>query len=188
MRRLPCLSRRYGPAGRPRSRQSSSLAEPDDPRDHPVRAGSATDVIPRIVFEPLAAQLGQPIVVENRAARAARIGAAAVAKAEPDGYTLLAHSNAHTIAPRSTPISPTIRPAISPDQPFGAVPERADHRAVEGHQDHPGVRRRRQGQARQLQLRVGRRRLRHALSAPRSSSLTAGLDASTSRSRAAPRR
>ena len=61
----------------------------------PFGAGSATDVIPRIVFEPLSAQLGQAIVVENRVGAGGTLGVAAAATAEADGYTLLAHSNAH---------------------------------------------------------------------------------------------
>ena len=47
----------------------------------PFGAGSATDVIPRIVFDELAARLGQPIIVENRGGAGGTIGAAAVAKA-----------------------------------------------------------------------------------------------------------
>ena len=66
-------------------------------------AGSATDIIPRVVFEPLSAQLGQPIVVENRGGGRTRIAAAMVAKAEPDGYTLLATSSAHTLVPTVYP-------------------------------------------------------------------------------------
>jgi tripartite-type tricarboxylate transporter receptor subunit TctC len=65
----------------------------------PVGAGSTTDIIPRIVFEQLAQQLQQPIVVENRVGAGGSIGSASVARAEPDGYTLLAHGSAHTIAP-----------------------------------------------------------------------------------------
>jgi tripartite-type tricarboxylate transporter receptor subunit TctC len=65
----------------------------------PVGAGSATDIVHRVVLEQLATQLGQPIVVENRVGAGGTIGSAAVAKAEPDGYTLLAHGSAHTIAP-----------------------------------------------------------------------------------------
>ncbi len=64
----------------------------------PFGAGSATDVIPRIVFERMASQLGQPIVVENRGGAGGTIGATMVAKAKPDGYTLLTNSSAHTIA------------------------------------------------------------------------------------------
>ncbi len=69
----------------------------------PFGPGSAVDVIPRIVFEQLSAQLGQSIVVENRAGAGGTIGATAVAKAEPDGYTILVHSSAHTIAPSMYP-------------------------------------------------------------------------------------
>jgi tripartite-type tricarboxylate transporter receptor subunit TctC len=65
----------------------------------PVGAGSSTDIVHRLVLEQLSLQLGQPVVVENRAGAGATIGSAAVAKAPPDGYTLLAHGSAHTIAP-----------------------------------------------------------------------------------------
>ena len=65
----------------------------------PYGAGSTTDIIPRVVFEQLSPQLGQPIVVENRAGAGGTIGAASVAKAEPDGYTFLVNSSAHTISP-----------------------------------------------------------------------------------------
>jgi tripartite-type tricarboxylate transporter receptor subunit TctC len=65
----------------------------------PFGAGSATDVVPRIVFEQLSPQLGQPIVVENRTGAGGTLGSGTVAKADPDGYTLLAHSNALTVAP-----------------------------------------------------------------------------------------
>jgi tripartite-type tricarboxylate transporter receptor subunit TctC len=65
----------------------------------PVGAGSTTDLIPRLVVEQLALQLGQPIVVENRSGAGGTIGTAHVAKAEADGYTILAHGSAHTIAP-----------------------------------------------------------------------------------------
>ena len=65
----------------------------------PFGAGSATDIVPRIVFDPLSAQLGQPIIVENRVGAGSSLGTAAVAKADPDGHTLLATSSAHTITP-----------------------------------------------------------------------------------------
>src|SRR5262245_26450430 len=69
----------------------------------PFGAGSATDVIPRIVFDELSARLGQPIIVENRGGAGGTIGAAAVAKADPDGYTILVNSSAHTITPAIYP-------------------------------------------------------------------------------------
>jgi tripartite-type tricarboxylate transporter receptor subunit TctC len=65
----------------------------------PYGAGSATDIVPRIVFEQLKAQLGQTIVVENRSGAGGTIGASIVAKSAPNGYTLLVNSNAQTIAP-----------------------------------------------------------------------------------------
>ena len=58
----------------------------------PFSAGSATDVIPRAVFDQLAIDLGEPIVVENRGGAGVTIGVFTVAKAEPDGYTILANS------------------------------------------------------------------------------------------------
>jgi tripartite-type tricarboxylate transporter receptor subunit TctC len=75
----------------------------------PVGAGSSTDIVHRVVLEQLSSQLGQPIVVENRVGAGGTVGSAAVAKAEPDGYTLLAHGSAHTIAPalyKSLPYHP----------------------------------------------------------------------------------
>ena len=69
----------------------------------PFAAGSSTDIVPRIVFEQLGLQLGQTIVVENRAGAGGTIGALSVAKAEPDGYTLLASGSSHTIAPALYP-------------------------------------------------------------------------------------
>jgi tripartite-type tricarboxylate transporter receptor subunit TctC len=65
----------------------------------PFGAGSAADVVPRVVFDRLAAELGQPIIIENRAGAGGMLGTLQVTKAEPDGYTLLANSSALTIAP-----------------------------------------------------------------------------------------
>jgi tripartite-type tricarboxylate transporter receptor subunit TctC len=65
----------------------------------PVSAGSTIDIISRIVFDPLSQQLGQSIVAENRGGAGGTIGAAAVARAEPDGYTLLINSSQHTVSP-----------------------------------------------------------------------------------------
>jgi tripartite-type tricarboxylate transporter receptor subunit TctC len=65
----------------------------------PFAAGSSTDVIPRIVLEKLSQQLGQPIIVENRAGAGGSIGSVAVANSDPDGYTILVSGSSHTIAP-----------------------------------------------------------------------------------------
>jgi tripartite-type tricarboxylate transporter receptor subunit TctC len=69
----------------------------------PIGPGGPTDIIPRVVFEQLSAQLGQTIVVENRPGAGGTLGAAFVAKADPDGYTMLANGSGHTIAPSLHP-------------------------------------------------------------------------------------
>ena len=65
----------------------------------PFGAGSAVDVIPRIVLDQMSQQLGQPFIVENRSGAGGSTGMGQVAKADPDGYTLLVNSSAHTIVP-----------------------------------------------------------------------------------------
>src|SRR5712671_4011196 len=69
----------------------------------PFGAGSAADVVPRLVFDRLAIELGQAIVIDNRAGAGGSLGTAMVAKADPDGYTILANSSALTIAPAIFP-------------------------------------------------------------------------------------
>jgi tripartite-type tricarboxylate transporter receptor subunit TctC len=56
----------------------------------PVPPGPLLDVIPRIIAEKLSAKWGVPVIIENRPGAAQNLGAEAVAKSEPDGYTLLA--------------------------------------------------------------------------------------------------
>jgi tripartite-type tricarboxylate transporter receptor subunit TctC len=55
----------------------------------PFPAGGTADVMPRIFSDWLAKKWGEPVVIENRSGAAGNIGAEAVAKADPDGYTLL---------------------------------------------------------------------------------------------------
>jgi tripartite-type tricarboxylate transporter receptor subunit TctC len=57
----------------------------------PLAAGSASDVVGRVVLDQVSRQVGQPIVVENRAGAGGTIGANIVAKAAPDGYTILVY-------------------------------------------------------------------------------------------------
>jgi len=61
--------------------------------------GSALDVTARLVFDRVGRQLGQTVVAENRAGAANTIGVAAVAKADPDGYTVLVTTSGIAIAP-----------------------------------------------------------------------------------------
>jgi tripartite-type tricarboxylate transporter receptor subunit TctC len=72
----------------------------------PFAAGSATDLVPRAVFEPLAIELGQPIVIENRGGAGGTIAGNAVVRADPDGHTILAGGTALTIAPWIVPNMP----------------------------------------------------------------------------------
>jgi len=65
----------------------------------PFSAGSATDIVPRIIFEQVQAQTGQTFVIENRPGAGFTIGVGAVKSAPPDGYTLLVHSNAFVTSP-----------------------------------------------------------------------------------------
>jgi tripartite-type tricarboxylate transporter receptor subunit TctC len=69
----------------------------------PFGAGSAADVVPRLVFDRLSAEIGQPIVIDNRPGAGGTIGSAMVVKAEPDGYSILAQSSALAIAPAIYP-------------------------------------------------------------------------------------
>jgi tripartite-type tricarboxylate transporter receptor subunit TctC len=70
---------------------------------NPFGAGSAGDVVPRLFFEKLSTELGQPIVIENRVGAGGSVGTGAVAKSDPDGYTLLSQTNAISIAPAIFP-------------------------------------------------------------------------------------
>jgi tripartite-type tricarboxylate transporter receptor subunit TctC len=65
----------------------------------PQSAGSALDIVTRAVMEQVAARIGQPVVVENRTGAGNTIAMAAVARAEPDGYTVLANSSTHSLVP-----------------------------------------------------------------------------------------
>ena len=65
----------------------------------PFTAGSATDIMARIIGERLSASMGQSIVVENRPGAGGTLGAGQVAKSEPDGYTLLVVSTGHVVNP-----------------------------------------------------------------------------------------
>jgi tripartite-type tricarboxylate transporter receptor subunit TctC len=99
--------------------------------------GSSTDIVGRIVMQKLNEIWGQPVIADNRAGAGGSIGSAVVAHAEPDGYTLLINSNAHTVNPAIyaklpydtlkdfTDISPlAIQPnvlTVRPDGPYKTV-------------------------------------------------------------------
>jgi tripartite-type tricarboxylate transporter receptor subunit TctC len=74
----------------------------------PFSAGSGTDIAARAVGEAMAKSLGQPVVVENRPGAGGTIAAAAVAKGEADGHTILVPSSGHAV-------NPSIYPSLSYD-------------------------------------------------------------------------
>jgi tripartite-type tricarboxylate transporter receptor subunit TctC len=63
----------------------------------PFTAGSGTDIVARTIMDQVSQQLGQPIVIENRLGGGGTIGIGSVAKAEPDGYTLLVQSTSFAV-------------------------------------------------------------------------------------------
>ena len=70
----------------------------------PFPAGSSTDIIARILAQKLSHRLGQQVVIENRAGASGNIGADAVAKAAPDGYTIgIATASTHAVAASLSP-------------------------------------------------------------------------------------
>jgi tripartite-type tricarboxylate transporter receptor subunit TctC len=80
--------------------------------DHPIRmilpfsAGGGTDAVGRIVAKALSERLKQQVIVDNRAGAGSTIGTDMVAKAAPDGYTLLFASAAHSFSPTVYPKLP----------------------------------------------------------------------------------
>lgn len=105
----------------------------------PFAAGGSVDIVARLVSDPLAKALGQPVVVENKSGASGMIGTRQVADSNPDGYTLLANSSIHVIVPHLykdvgydaledvVPVSQiTVVPLVllaSPSMPFKTVPE-----------------------------------------------------------------
>lgn len=85
--------------------------------DKPVRlvvtfaAGGASDIVARVVAEPLGKLLGQPVIVDNRPGAGGSIGGLAVVQAAPDGYTLMLAN--------STPLS--IGPFVLDKQPYDPI-------------------------------------------------------------------
>jgi Tripartite tricarboxylate transporter family receptor/Transposase C of IS166 homeodomain len=80
----------------------------------PYAPGSATDLVPRTVLEQVGHQVGQSFVVENRPGGGTTVGSAQVKQSEPDGYTMLIHSNAIVTVPAIQANVPYDRWPISP--------------------------------------------------------------------------
>jgi tripartite-type tricarboxylate transporter receptor subunit TctC len=103
--RLAFITRRWALIAASAIMLMPAAASAEWPKDKPIKGivpfgpGSSTDIIARLVLDEVGRQLGQTIVVENRAGASGTLGSAAVAKADPDGYTILVHSSSHTVTP-----------------------------------------------------------------------------------------
>lgn len=109
----------------------------------PTGAGGGTDVVARVMSKRLGELLGQPVVVENKAGAGGIIGTQFVAKAAPDGYTLLISSNQIAMIPhlyKEVPFDPikdfapitslAMLPTVAvanPKTPFGSMQEMVDY-------------------------------------------------------------
>jgi tripartite-type tricarboxylate transporter receptor subunit TctC len=75
----------------------------------PFSAGNATDIVARVVLDEVSKELGQPFVIENRPGAGGSVGAASVARAEPDGYTVLLYSaslSSQSVLHKALPFDP----------------------------------------------------------------------------------
>jgi tripartite-type tricarboxylate transporter receptor subunit TctC len=89
----------------------------------PYAAGSATDLVPRTVFEQVGHQVGQSFVVENRPGGGTTVASSQVKQSDPDGQTILVHSNAILTVPaiqQNVPYDPV--KDFSGITPLGNVP------------------------------------------------------------------
>jgi tripartite-type tricarboxylate transporter receptor subunit TctC len=80
----------------------------------PYAPGGAADAVARVVAARLATKLGASVVVDNRAGASGTIGATYVAKANPDGYTMLYDATPHSINPHLFPRMPFAADALQP--------------------------------------------------------------------------
>ena len=124
----------------------------------PLPAGSAVDMVGRLIAHKLSERLGQPVVVENRAGASGDIGADAVAKAPPDGYTLgMATSTTHVTAPMfnaKLPYDPV--KDFAPVALVGILPYVLVVQSQAAGQDGRRADRARQGEAADAELLLGR--------------------------------
>ncbi|HZY16907.1 MAG TPA: tripartite tricarboxylate transporter substrate-binding protein [Ramlibacter sp.] len=85
----------------------------------PFAAGGTTDVVARLVAQRMQESMGQPVLVENRAGAGGAIGADAVAKAAPDGYTIMMHNLTFPLSSVAQVLSR--RSPFNPDTDFAGV-------------------------------------------------------------------
>jgi tripartite-type tricarboxylate transporter receptor subunit TctC len=104
-------------------------AKADDYPSRPIRviapfpAGSASDTVSRVVLDQVSQQIAQPMVIENRAGAGGIVGFDSVAKADPDGYTIVTSSSSmgtEVVLHRSLPYDPLMD--FAPVALFGVQP------------------------------------------------------------------
>ena len=158
---LSCLA--VVPSGSARASRPE-LADADDPRD-PCRSRPAPAPTSCRGWSSTSSriQLGQQIVVENRGGAGGTIGTAVVAKADPDGYTILGQSTSHAIAPA---IYPNMTYDVARDfaavAPFGRMPTALVMAPSKGIKTIQQFVTAAKAKPRIVHLRLGRRRLDHA--------------------------
>ena len=89
----------------------------------PFTAGNAADIVARAVLDQVSRQIGQPIIIENKPGSGGTLGAATVAKAAPDGYTILLHTSSlssQVVLHKTLPYDP-VRD-LAPVAMFGVQP------------------------------------------------------------------
>ena len=125
----------------------------------PYPPGGGTDVVARIMNEALAAELGQPIIIDNRGGAAGNVGTDLAAKAPADGYNILFTLSSHTINPKLYDKLPfDVERDFVPISLAAMIPQiLVVHPSVPAN-NVQGADRAGQGQSGQAQLRVGRHR------------------------------
>ena len=144
---------------------TSRLARAEAYPSHPVHIvlgfppGGSSDVIGRLMAQSLAEKLGKPFVFDNKPGAGGNIGTEWVAKAAPDGYTLLWSTSANAV---NASLYHKLNFDFLKDFESGAgvfqIPNVMEVNPVDSSQKRPGIHRLRQGQSRQDQLRFGRLR------------------------------
>ena len=89
----------------------------------PFPPGGGTDIIARIIQQPLSYALKQPVVIENRGGGGGALGTDIAAKANPDGYTFLFTLSSHTISPLLSRLSYDVRKDFAPVTLVVSVPQ-----------------------------------------------------------------
>ena len=153
----------------------ASAAQAQNYPDRPIKliapfpAGGLADVLARAVGDEMSKTLGQPVIVENRAGAGGNVGADAVAKAAPDGYTLLMTSagiltaNQFLYAQMPFDVETAFIPGLQRRRYVDARRRQSEGRS----QVAEGACRAGQGAARQAQLRLARHRHHRAISGSR---------------------